>query len=597
MTNLLEIQGYHGDRDLVDIPETGEAIYDEPQDPDTEFARTLHRIWQEKGDFSQVSSNSLLEDQLRELNDDDKQSEPEDDQPRDDSLTANDVLELKQSVLRNLGDAQNELAVALDVVNLLLSDTPRHLNEEMQLPIPKQSLGVASIETTELTSYQALKKSKISITTKTESLQSAADIFERASTQIEQVNNQNDTFWSDCLSLRDNNWSLIPSSNIRESAFDLEKAAKDLKVSYAIDEASNEIKSVSTSSFDIKPSKTGKSKLNIPSRRSKRLKLSIINGSTVEICSPSKSSDNIDDLAQNENERITSLLDSLNNAQDASFDEDCFADLLTEANQIPIVITSSAEFIAIELDANRQLTLELVGEEEFIKDDENISVKCDVLLFGLKLLRLRSYRNRANDTNQVMKNLLDLIHYESFLEDLKSLFARMTNLLKLFNVLEAGYYMQKTHASDILGVFFDEKMPSIIGTQAQINFGRGSNKIMNLTLNSPNTVYVQSGQYLQRTTISQLKTLVFSDTEVALLNAIRGICSGLGNKSIWLIDEIDRCVIGKKAEEQISIRPLITDKGCDLIVHSINKQEVFSISSNTPVYNIELTNWLRLHVN
>ena len=88
-------------------------------------------------------------------------------------------------------------------------------------------------------------------------------------------------------------------------------------------------------------------------------------------------------------------------------------------------------------------------------------------------MRLRSYRNRANDTNQVMKNLLDLIHYESFLEDLKSLFARMTNLLKLFNVLEAGYYMQKTHASDILGVFFDEKMPSIIGTQAQINFGRG----------------------------------------------------------------------------------------------------------------------------
>ena len=128
------------------------------------------------------------------------------------------------------------MAVALDVVNLLLSDTPRHLNEEMHLPIPKQSLGAASIETTELTSYQALKKSKIAITTKTESLQSAADIFERASTQIDQVNTQNDTFWSDCLSLRDNNWSLIPSSNLRESAFDLEKSAKDLKVSYAIDE-------------------------------------------------------------------------------------------------------------------------------------------------------------------------------------------------------------------------------------------------------------------------------------------------------------------------------------------------------------------------
>lgn len=74
---------------------------------------------------------------------------------------------------------------------------------------------------------------------------------------------------------------------------------------------------------------------------------------------------------------------------------------------------------------------------------------------------------------------------------------------------------------------------------------------MNLTLNSPNTVYVQSGQYLQRTTISQLKNLVFSDTEEALLNALRAICSGLGNKSVWLIDEIDRCVIGRKADEQM----------------------------------------------
>lgn len=106
----------------------------------------------------------------------------------------------------------------------------------MQLPIPKHSLGTASIDISEPTPFQSLKKSKIAITTKNESLQSAANIFDRASDQTEQINAQNTQFWQECLLLHDNSWTLIPSNGRADSTNDLEKAAKDLKVLYSVDE-------------------------------------------------------------------------------------------------------------------------------------------------------------------------------------------------------------------------------------------------------------------------------------------------------------------------------------------------------------------------
>ncbi|TIA79299.1 hypothetical protein E3P98_03397 [Wallemia ichthyophaga] len=474
MSISLENEGYHGDKDLVDIPESGEPIYDEPLDGDTQFARTLHRIWQEKGDFSQVSSKSLLQDQLNELNDVDKQSEPEDDTRNDESLSVDDVLKLKHSVLTNLDDAKNELAVALDVVNLLLSNTPRHENTEIQLPIPKHSLGTAAINASELTPLQALKKSKIAITTKNESLQSAANIFDRASEQTEQTNAQNAQFWDDCLLLRDRNWTLIPSNAKSESTTDLEKAAKDLKVLYSVDEgtASNEIKHDSIASLDIKISQSNDFNLSIPKRRNRRLKLSIRSGNHIETSSAFRSNVEMRNTSDNVNERIDSLLRTLDYAQSSSFEEDLFASLLNEANQIPIVITSSAEMIVIELDTSSQLVLELVNGDDYIEEGEEISSKCDGLLLGVKLLQIRSYKNISAKNNQVLKPILDLLHYEAFTESIKGLLGRITDLLCYVEVKEASYHVQKTYTREVLDIFLNNNKPQTIGSQGRISFGK-----------------------------------------------------------------------------------------------------------------------------
>ncbi|TIA89359.1 hypothetical protein E3P99_02143 [Wallemia hederae] len=447
MSVLLENEGYHGDRDLVDIPESGEPIYDD-----------------------KVSSNSLLEEQLNESKAVDNQSEPEEEPQADESLSVNDVLKLKQSVLTNLGDAQNELAVALDVVNLLLSNTPRHENEEMQLPVPKHSIGASAIDSAEPTPAQALRKSKIAITTKNESLQSAANIFDRASEQTDQVNKQNLRFWEDCLLLRDRNWTLIPSNGKTDPATDLERSAKDIKVLYAVEEASNEIKHESIASFDIKPSPSSSSTLNTGKRRSKRLKVSIRRGNSVETSSAGCSSDAATS-ASAAGDGNESLLRSLNDAQDASFDEDLFASLLTESNHIPIVITSSAELIAIELDTHTQLVLELLSDCD-PKEGEQQSKHCDILLLGIKLLHLKNYEKKSATTKQALKQLLDLLHYDAFTKSIESLLRRTTALLSYMEVREADCCIQRTHAREILDIFVHHKSLQNITSQGFVRYGK-----------------------------------------------------------------------------------------------------------------------------
>ena len=126
---------------LLDVPENGDPIYEESLNEDNEFELTLRRIWQEKGDFSKVNSKTLLKDQLNEINnsegvnevyeeeDDDDEQQRIQQQEQNQSMQMEDLMKYKQSISFKLGEAQNELGVTLDVINLLLS---RYDNEDKQ---------------------------------------------------------------------------------------------------------------------------------------------------------------------------------------------------------------------------------------------------------------------------------------------------------------------------------------------------------------------------------------------------------------------------------------------------------------------------------
>lgn len=91
----------------------------------------------------------------------------------------------------------------------------------------------------------------------------------------------------------------------------------------------------------MKASQSNDSNLKIPKKRSKRLKLSIGNGSYTETSSPFRSNDDIR-TSLNENERIDSILRSLKDAQDASFEEDLFASvsiILIQPSLLTLAVT------------------------------------------------------------------------------------------------------------------------------------------------------------------------------------------------------------------------------------------------------------------
>lgn len=73
----------------------------------------------------------------------------------------------------------------------------------------------------------------------------------------------------------------------------------------------------------------------------------------------------------------------------------------------------------------------------------------------------------------------------------------------------------------------------------------------NISLSSPHTVFVQLANGLQRTTISQLKTLTYSNALTATLNALHVLCSNLSNTRVWWVDGIERCLIGRRSDKQM----------------------------------------------
>lgn len=113
-----------------------------------------------------------------------------------------------------------------------------------------------------------------------------------------------------------------------------------------------------------------------------------------------------------------------------------------------------------------------VNGDDYIEEGEEISSKCDGLLLGVKLLQISSYKNISANNNQVLKPILDLLHYEAFTESIKGLLGRITDLLCYVEVKEASYHVQKTYTREVLDIFLNNNKPQTIGSQGRISFGK-----------------------------------------------------------------------------------------------------------------------------
>lgn len=484
---------------LLDVPENGDPIYEESLNEDNEFELTLRRIWQEKGDFSKVNSKTLLKDQLNEINnsegvnevyeeeDDDDEQQRIQQQEQNQSMQMEDLMKYKQSISFKLGEAQNELGVTLDVINLLLSrydnEDKQQEQQEQQLPLPKGSIGTTKIERPVTPPFIKTKKSELSIESNTNTLNSISEIFQQSSQQVNDIYEQNNIFWNYIITLSEHNWEIIPVKNYNNpipinyfSPNDIiDNSPKDVRISYCCDESSAEIKGKSLASFSEDLTINDESNLILPKHSNKRLKISISHGSSIE----TSYVDNENNDYMEFDNGLDVILEKLKSAQDSAFDQDVFSKILDESNSIPTVITSSEEQLVIELDSQTQLTIELTNDINEREENEMVtqSRKCNLLLIIIKLLHIKHYKQlkvNKNKSFSILKSLLDILHYKQFVKNLKTLFESSANILKSIGLNDVQYCIEDSYETfdNIVEMITSPNLNLSLGSQIHFTYSK-----------------------------------------------------------------------------------------------------------------------------
>ncbi|KDE03473.1 hypothetical protein MVLG_06035 [Microbotryum lychnidis-dioicae p1A1 Lamole] len=160
----------------------------------------LLRIWQERGDFSQLTSQRIRDEQNKDLTKTSSTDEHsgEQDEHKDDvhelGITPEQMSELRMTMMRQLELARGELTTALDLLSIIAAPTVATTVDAEALPLPQQTLTIVpsappiplpSSENDDSTNeHTGASTSLLPLATSLASLRESANSFFSASSQV-----------------------------------------------------------------------------------------------------------------------------------------------------------------------------------------------------------------------------------------------------------------------------------------------------------------------------------------------------------------------------------------------------------------------------
>ncbi|KAM0755101.1 hypothetical protein T439DRAFT_345792 [Meredithblackwellia eburnea MCA 4105] len=244
---------------LHDIQDDGTEVFSR-EDPDRNISERLTRIWAERGDFSALSSASILAGKSEEENKD------ADGKDKDARPSPQDIRDLSMSLMEQLEVARGELTTALDLLSVLAPPTDPPSVDVASLPFPQQTLKVVQARPAPPPPSDSSSNplASLGIATSLSSLRSTANTFFRASDELSGTstapstvpadevlsrtprerrnNNKTDTnIWPDLLRLRlESSHNLLPLGASRGASLTGKggaRAARDVGVFFGCPEA------------------------------------------------------------------------------------------------------------------------------------------------------------------------------------------------------------------------------------------------------------------------------------------------------------------------------------------------------------------------
>ncbi|KAI8150440.1 subunit 17 of mediator complex-domain-containing protein [Fennellomyces sp. T-0311] len=196
----------------TDITDQGAEIYQDEPSLSEKLMQKVDRIWYERGDWRNITEESLKES-IRNNEDNDEAVDATNDLQSAVPATAQqqppgfDIVKVRESVVNKLFHAKSEIDVALDVINILLSQNrPGVLAKDAVLPLPAGSLHATYVAKPKPTNKAQLESAQLTLGLKRKQQRAASEFLKSSAANLKKLVEVEQTFWDEALDLRRNNW-------------------------------------------------------------------------------------------------------------------------------------------------------------------------------------------------------------------------------------------------------------------------------------------------------------------------------------------------------------------------------------------------------
>ncbi|MBW0499923.1 hypothetical protein O181_039638 [Austropuccinia psidii MF-1] len=293
---------------LWDFNDDGTQVWKEREDDAAELSKNLRRVWEERGDFSQLTIENIEKQAKQKIDGLESRSDTEAEgsalQPSPtinpaNSLTVDELWEMRMKMAHQLGIIGGELSTGLDLLNILLGPLAPEAVDTDNLPLPPG--GIAPIlHSSDYLPPQphpiTLIDSGVCLMRKQQATQNAANVLKRAATELSEEAKRSQQQWDTLLNLREAGWNMRPKgvkpgTDVSLMSKGAERAAREIGIAFATTEAAEALRASSFASLECLNAEKGQTSmrfsLKFPPRPRRRLVISLeLSDTQIEYFSP-----------------------------------------------------------------------------------------------------------------------------------------------------------------------------------------------------------------------------------------------------------------------------------------------------------------------
>ncbi|CAG7848686.1 SubName: Full=Uncharacterized protein {ECO:0000313/EMBL:CCA73949.1} [Serendipita indica DSM 11827] len=439
-------------RNLLDISNEEEFIYEQPKSIDEQLGTRLQRVFDERGNtiWDEYTPQWLEDDSnAPEADDDTEEGEDEDEEESEEKQVKtkkkpmkveelaklrSEVVPMLMQVVRNPPQALNELMISRDALGVYLqSASPNAPTEgitpELNTLPPKAIASTIITKNPPLPSIQAFN-AQLAVGGKDEALRKSAAAFKTAALSMRRALASGERYWTDALRARNANWPIIAAPLIynRMTRRSGDTNTMDVCISHGLENSPRDLHS----SLVWLNTEDGVGPIAQGNRKPSRLCV------LVETQSPDGTkvisrSTVVPQLVDKEDETVEQVLEDM---QRESIDREIFAELVANA---PHLKTATAwvreQTVSVEISPKTSLRFEIAAEADLEPSplsgsDPVVNAICDAIYYALRLvlLRLHAYNvaQRRSQNRQpglprppLLDGVVELFLYHTFVSSLE----------------------------------------------------------------------------------------------------------------------------------------------------------------------------------